>query len=127
MKKIISLVLALSLVITACLAITPKAAELVGDKSNWKVSTTSEVSWGIIEKAFDGDTKTYWHSNYKAQGSTILSHDEAPFEITIILPSATAVSGFIYTPRLDSNTGRMQEFEIYISADDTTAPALIMK
>ena len=83
--------------------------------ADWKITSSSEFK--PIGNAFDGNVKTYWHSNYEAEGSTITKKDTPPFKIRVEFPEATDVSGWIYTPRTDNPTGTVSSYNIYASMD----------
>ncbi len=97
--------------------------------SGWKITASSEWSANKIEKAFDGDVKTYWHSNYVAEGSNIVSSDKAPYQITIVMPESETISGFTYTPRPAgmSESGRALAYKLYIAEKETDEPLLVME
>lgn len=87
-------------------------------KDGWEITANSEVSWGGAYKAIDDNIdKTYWHSNYEAEGSSVISHDEPPFTLEITLPKAEKSTGLMYRPRQDNANGRWLEAEVYVSAD----------
>lgn len=83
--------------------------------SSWMLEVNSALT--PIERAFDGDPGTYWHSNYTAEGGTITSHDTPPFDITVTFPTTQKVSGWLYTPRNDNATGVVTSYDIYASAN----------
>lgn len=86
-------------------------------KKGWKITATSEIGWGYAEKMIDGDAKTFWHTSYTSEGSTITSKDNPPFTVELTLPSAESVTGFMYTPRPDNQAGRWESADVYVSAD----------
>ena len=102
MKKIFAILLSLLMVMSVCMAVS--ASEAVPFDSSWEISVTSQTGTSI-KNAFDGDLSTNWHTNYKAEGSKILSHDECPHVITINFGKDTEISGWRYTPRKDNETG----------------------
>lgn len=85
--------------------------------TSWKISANSAISWAGIEKAFDNDNATYWHTDYKAEGSTVTSKDEYPFIITVDFGKTEKVSGWYYQPRLGNGTGSILAYNIYSSTD----------
>ena len=99
MKKIFAILLSLLMVMSMCMAVS--ASEAVPFDSSWEISVTSQTGTSI-KNAFDGDLSTNWHSNYKAEGGKILSHDECPHVITINFGKDTEISGWRYTPRKDN-------------------------
>lgn len=114
MKKIFAILLSLLMVMSMCMAVS--ASEAVPFDSSWEISVTSQTGTSI-KNAFDGDLSTNWHSNYKAEGSKILSHDECPHVITINFGKDTEISGWRYTPRKDNETGTVLAYNIYASKD----------
>lgn len=65
-----------------------------------------------MKLAADGDKNTYWH--------TVLNQfylAPYPHEIHLSLGKAAKVEGLKYTPRQDSEEGRIGEYEIYVSKD----------
>ncbi len=86
----------------------------IPDKSEWKIKASSHIGNNTAEKMIDGDSSTYWHTNYKASGSTILSKDNPPFYVTITLPGTVTIGGFTYTPRQDNiKSGRIFKYNAY--------------
>ena len=114
MKKIFAILLSLLMVMSMCMAVS--ASEAVPFDSSWEISVTSQTGTSI-KNAFDGDLSTNWHSNYKAEGSKIISHDECPHVITINFGKDTEISGWRYTPRKDNETGTVLAYNIYASKD----------
>ncbi len=114
MKKIFAIILSLLMVLPLCMSVSA-AGDAISFDSAWKITSSSEFF--PVAKAFDGDRATYWHSNYKAEGGTILSHDEAPYVITVKFGKDTEVSGWRYTPRSDNETGTVLKYNIYASKD----------
>lgn len=86
-------------------------------KTGWTVTATSEINWGSASNMLDGKTEKIWHSNYTAEGTKIVSHDETPFTVELTLPKAAAATGLLYTPRQDSATGRWLSADVYVSSD----------
>ena len=87
--------------------------------TNWKITASSSFGNAGINNLFDRDKTTYWHSWYYYDGEKkeITKRDEMPLEITIEFPYAKWVSGIRYTPRQDSNSGRISHIEFYGSKD----------
>lgn len=102
------------------LSATVFAAEsVIATDSSWEISASSDLG-NTIEKAFDGDDATYWHTNYTGEDGVVTSHDECPHTITVNFKKEMTVSGFKYTPRSDNGTGTFLEFNVYSSADGKT-------
>ncbi len=96
------------------------ASEYYEDKASWKVSASSAHKRNGVEKAFDGNEGTIWHSDYTDDGvATILTKVEGPHELEIILPYERYISGFTYLPRTGQTTGIFTGYEFYGAiADD---------
>ncbi len=93
------------------------------DKNGWTAyAKDSFPSGNTIEKSIDGDPKTFWHSYYTAGengGENV--RPPMPYDVIYTLPNVTTVAGFCYTPRQSSgsNSGRVLEYEIYVTGDDS--------
>ncbi|MDP4133040.1 MAG: discoidin domain-containing protein [Bacillota bacterium] len=111
---------------SATLAGVSAASNKVLGKNQWTVETSSDAG-STIKQAFDNDDSTYWHSAYKYENGAIVSKDNPPFKITIILPAKTNISGFIYTPRpIDVSTaGIVKAYNLYAAADSKSSVTLI--
>ncbi len=85
----------------------------------WIITASSQQNDAgySIMSAFDGNEKTFWHTAYKAEGGTVVSHDDCPHIITVTFPEKTKVSGWRYVPRSDNASGTVLEYNIYASAD----------
>ena len=117
MKKIISLLLAVLMVLSFT-AVCSAATEVKNDGS-WKISATSDNA-NTIGRVIDGDSTTYWHTKYTAEDGKITSHDECPHTITIDFGKEMTLSGWHYKPRQDSGTGSILNYNIYASEDGKT-------
>jgi PKD repeat protein/lysophospholipase L1-like esterase len=70
---------------------------------------------GAATNAFDGNAGTYWHTRWLG------ASPPPPHEIQIDLGTTYSISGFRYLPRQDgSTTGRIAQYEFYVSTDGTT-------
>ena len=118
MKKILSLLFICSLIL--CLMIPVSAMEYL-DKSAFKVSVSSLYTESSADFIKDGNPATYWHSFYRAEGSSIVEKDSVPYYIYIELPTEEIISGFTYTPRIDNTNGTARSYNFYASADGKTA------
>ena len=117
MKKMLSMLL--SIMILMSFIIVSKAEDAYAKGADWVIEIGSEHGgmWDV-SLAFDGKNDTYWHSWYKAEGSTIVEKDTCPHEITVKFPEALEIGTVSYTPRQDSNaTGTWKKAEIYGSTD----------
>ncbi len=118
MKKVLSLLTLATLLL--CLVI-PAAANEYLDKSAFEVRVSSLYPESNVEFIKDGKAETYWHSFYRAEGSTIVEQDKVPFYIYIELPTEEIISGFTYTPRIDNANGTARTYNFYASEDGETA------
>ncbi len=97
MKKI--LLIALSLLLIFSLVTVSYAADTVYKaEASWKIEASSDKSTSI-GKAFDGDTSTYWHTNYTVgeDGKNII--EPCPHTVTVTFPEALEIEGIRYIPR----------------------------
>ncbi|MDP4133034.1 MAG: discoidin domain-containing protein [Bacillota bacterium] len=97
---------------------------VIKDKSGWTILASSNYQ-DTAKCAIDNDISTYWHSYYEATGPKITYHDTPPFTLTITLPKATYATGIVYTPRQQGNTGRITEYNVYVSTTDEDKPILL--
>lgn len=118
MKKILSLLFVCSLIL--CLMIPVSATEYL-DKSMFTVRVSSLYSESSADFIKDGNPATYWHSFYRAEGSSIVEKDSVPYYIYIELPTEELISGFTYTPRIDNTNGTARSYKFYASSDGKTA------
>ena len=98
------------------------------DRSTWSVSASSwcydtgEI--GNITDIKDGKTDTYWHSNWKANGTGI--GGSLPEYFIVDLGEVKEISGFGYVPRNGGGNGVCTSYKVYVSEtpfDDVTIPA----
>ncbi|MBQ2941530.1 MAG: discoidin domain-containing protein [Clostridia bacterium] len=116
MKKILSLIFALSIILSSVFALTSFAADDEISKDGWTIKATSQIQ--AIERAIDGDIDTIWHSGYTAEGGQVTAKDPMPYTVTLTLPEETEVSGFRYYPRLGGSVaGTFYDIIVYISED----------
>ena len=118
MKKILSLLFVCSLIL--CLMIPVSAAEYL-DKSMFTVRVSSLYPESSVDYMIYVYAKTYCHSFYRAEGSTIVESDKVPYYIYIELPTEEIISGFTYTPRIDNTNGTARSYNFYASIDGETA------
>ena len=116
MKKIFALILALLMAFSLVSAFAAEEYILPYD-SAWTVTASSTYKNLTIDRVFDNDAKTYWHTNYTAEGSEITGKDEAPHTITVNFGKVVTLSGLIYTPRTDNATGIFNTYNLYASND----------
>ncbi|MDO5479601.1 MAG: discoidin domain-containing protein, partial [Clostridia bacterium] len=86
------------------------------NSKGWKISVNSEM-WSSGAKLIDGDRNTNWHSYYKAEGSAIVDQDVPPYEIEVIFPAVTEISGVTLVPRTEL-TGLFLEVDLYVASSD---------
>ncbi|MGN0330509.1 MAG: endo-alpha-N-acetylgalactosaminidase family protein [Kineothrix sp.] len=67
------------------------------------------------EKAVDGNSGTFWHSQYSAPFTVSLNN---PAVLTIDLGRAVTMGGFKFQQRPSANNGRVQRFSYRILAED---------
>ncbi len=116
MRKILSLIFALSLILSSVFALTSFATDDEISKTGWNIKATSQIQ--AIENAIDGNIDTIWHSGYTAEGGNVTAKDPMPYTVTLTLPEATEVSGFRYYPRLGGSVaGTFYDIIVYISED----------
>lgn len=66
---------------------------------------------GPAAHVLDGNPATYWHTLY---GLTLASF---PHEISLDLGGERRVKALKYTPRQNSSSGRIKDYEVYVSKD----------
>ena len=120
MKKTLSLILALTLVLSLISVTGISAEEYYEDASSWTITASCNQKGYGVDKAFDGNIKTYWHSEY-SDGSVSTKHDP-PHTITVEFPDKREISGVTYVPRQktekdSSEAGIWQIVEVYTSED----------
>ena len=81
---------------------------------HFTVSATSQElpgtnTEGPVEKAFDNDPNTFWHSKW--------SGHQAPFTVAMNLKAAETVNGLTYLPRPGGGNGVVTSYEIYAQKD----------
>lgn len=97
------------------------------NKAGWTGTASSEYtsnpssSEGEIEKGFDNDSGTIWHSNYGnnsmklecAAGGTL---KEVSAEIN--LGQKYTINQFSFTPRVGANSGQVTKADLYVKANE---------
>ena len=87
------------------------------DSSTFTVTSDNENplagSEGPVELAFDGDTSTFWHSNYTP-------YQELPATVEIDMNAVYEIDKFDYLPRQSGTNGIITEYSLYykLNADD---------
>ena len=129
MKKIYALVLSIVLIISSLyICVNAKVTEVpvenlkesgvLPERSTWSVTASNSWKWGAAEKMLDGDIKTMWHSYYKEQDGKAVDKAPAPYYIDIELPEKAEITGFVYAPRQDIDSGYVFNWEAYSVSDD---------
>lgn len=97
------------------------------DRSTWSVSASSwcidSGTTGNVTDIKDGKTNTYWHSNWKSDGTGI--GGSLPEYFIVDLGEVKEISGFGYVPRNGGN-GQCTSYKVYVSEtpfDDVAIPA----
>ncbi len=81
------------------------------NRDKWKVTASSfQPGEGNPEHAIDGETETFWHSRYSPPAS-------GPHFLVIDIGKTAKISGLTYVAREDGDNGRVDKYEIYLSAD----------
>ena len=85
-------------------------------KSGWKlVSVDSQHSGNEARLAFDGNTSTFWHTEYWGSEPT------CPHTLIIDMVKIYQVTAFTYLARQDGNqNGMVKAYEVYLSTDGNT-------
>ena len=81
---------------------------------HFTVSATSQElpgtnAEGPVEKAFDSDPNTFWHSKWTGH--------QAPFTVAMNLKASEKVNGLTYLPRPGGGNGVVTSYEIYAQKD----------
>lgn len=81
---------------------------------HFTVSATSQetpgtATEGVVEKAFDNDPNTFWHTKWTG--------DTAPYTLSMTLKEAEKVNGLTYLPRPGGGNGVVTRYEIYAQKD----------
>ncbi|WP_150451864.1 discoidin domain-containing protein [Arenibacter lacus] len=101
---------------TTCPSITDCSNPAFLPKDEWKllfVNSEETNQGGHATNAFDGDPNTIWHSRWST------GTDPYPHELQIDLGNFYSLSKFTYQPRIHGTNGRIKEYQLYISLDNT--------
>ena len=83
----------------------------VNDRSLWKVTASSfQPGEGDPGHVLDNDPGTFWHSRYTPP-------TPGPHFLIIDTGKMSKIAGLRYTGRQDSNNGRVDKYEIFLSTD----------
>ncbi len=90
-----------------------RAFPLVKGQGDWKVFSASseEPDTGFAHFAIDGDPDTHWHTSYT---NGLPSY---PHSLAIDMGARMSFSGFICTPRMDSDKGLILRYAFSVSDD----------
>ena len=92
------------------------------DKSDWKVvSFDSEAKGYEAKLAIDGDSKSFWHTQFEP--------NEPPFphNLVVDMGSKSTLSTFDFLPRQGRANPRIKDFELLVSADGKTWGEPVLK
>ncbi len=99
-------------------AIAPTAASvrsfpLIKGQGDWKILSASseEPDTGFAHFAIDGDPETHWHTSYTN------GLPDFPHSIAIDMGAEMTFSGFVCTPRMDSDKGLILKYVFSVSDD----------
>ncbi len=86
---------------------------LVKGQGDWKVLSASseEPDTGFAHFAIDGNPDTHWHTSYTN------GLPDFPHSLAIDMGASMKFSGFIYTPRMDSDKGLIHQYAFSVSDD----------
>ena len=101
---------------TSCPSLEDCSNPAIVPKDNWELRyvDSEETNYpGFATMAFDNDIETIWHTRWST-GS-----DPYPHQIEIDFVEEYKIYEFIYQTRLDGENGRIKEFELYLSDDNT--------
>jgi F5/8 type C domain-containing protein/PKD domain-containing protein len=99
--------------------ITVHSLEMDLAKADWLITADNEETFSAdqgVLNAIDDDTATFWKSEWLKNNPT----NDFPHWIEIDLRNAYDISGFVYTPRADKVSGRINDYEFYVSIDGVT-------
>ncbi len=82
---------------------------------------SSFQSGGEIEKSFDGDMNTLYHSNWTNSGANYF-----PITIEYYFDNVESIDYLIYYPRTSGSNGHFKETEIWIAQDGAKDPVKLM-
>jgi galactose oxidase len=83
--------------------------------AGWTVTASDQAAGYPVQNAIDGNTATFWHSQYLPKPLPL------PHSITIDMNATNYVSGLTYLPRQDTSyNGNIGQYSISVSADGKT-------
>ncbi|WP_316747024.1 M60 family metallopeptidase [Pedobacter gandavensis] len=78
-------------------------------------ASSSQSSEGSVNSMFDGNTATYWHSQYDP---TPTAPTLKPFTINMDMKRQVSTKGLSFTPRTNSGAQRPKTADVYVSQDN---------
>jgi hypothetical protein len=92
------------------------------NKKNWQLlSADSEASDYGAKNAIDGDSQTFWHTQFEP------TEPSFPHEIVVDLGEENIIYSFEYTPRQGSSHPRIKDFQLFVSTDAKTWTKPVVK
>ena len=96
------------------------------NKAGWTGTASSEYTGnpssteGEIEKAFDNNSGTIWHSNYGDNSMKLVCAEGGTLETVsaeIDLGKAYTINQFSFTPRTGADSGQVTKADLYVKAE----------
>ncbi|MEA1899120.1 MAG: discoidin domain-containing protein [Bacteroidota bacterium] len=85
-------------------------------KDDWSLLYVDSAEPGrSATNVFDGDNGTFWHTAW----SQVDPDTPHPHEVQVDIDTVYEVHSFTYIPRQDGQNGRIKDYELYISEDNT--------
>jgi len=92
--------------------VVSRTFEYMVDRSGWQATASSEEPGeGDAAKAIDGQSGTYWHTQWSRNAA------EPPHWFELDLGSKQKVSGLSYLPRQGNPNGRVKSYRVSVSTD----------
>ena len=92
------------------------------NKKNWQlVSVDSEASDYAAKNAIDGDSQTFWHTQFEP------TEPSFPHEIVVDMGEEHIIHSFEYTPRQGASHPRIKDFQLFVSTNGKTWEKSIIK
>jgi beta-galactosidase len=95
-------------------AVAEAIEDPVEKKKTWKLvsADSEEAGEGPARMAIDGDSYTFWHTNYSEKET------KHPHEIVVDMGREEKITAFRHLPRQDGGVnGRVRAYEVYFSKD----------
>jgi len=77
------------------------------------VDSEETIYPGLASMAFDNDPATIWHTRWTS------GNDDYPHEMIVDMGDEYMAHSFTYLPRQNGTNGRVNEYELYVSSDNT--------